>query len=250
MANGAPPLSTAPDALFSTVIFGASGMLACRFALFSAFRHRHSVTWFATGALLARLSDALESLAVSEEHAPRRAAAVIRELRTVWAEKVTAKVLMKERIYPQRVTVDECEWADPAGPHGVVLPVNRQAVPSSASNVAANGIKLNSAAVQPAAPIMTGPPAGVQGPAFLPHQPSTWPEVGIQAALAGGTPFRAFQPKPAETPSSNPFATDLGAIEFAGAPPGSFGSPNPDAFLDDDFWASFMGNLSAPGGGF
>lgn len=91
-----PALSTAPDALYSMVLLAASSLLLTRYFVFVQFEQRHALVWISTGALLNRLAEALDAVAVTENHAPRRAAAAIREMHHAWNERVLRRMVPEE----------------------------------------------------------------------------------------------------------------------------------------------------------
>lgn len=85
------PLATAPDSIFSVVLCAAFALTHVQ-AVMMLWRRKRTITRFTTEALLRRLADTLDSIAISEEHAPRRVAAVVRQLRQAWHEIITVQI--------------------------------------------------------------------------------------------------------------------------------------------------------------
>lgn len=210
-----PPFSTAPDSIFAAVLFAASAMVIVRYTVVCQFQRKRSITWFTTGTLLTKLADTLDALAVSDEHAPRRAAAVARELKRVWHEKVTSEVAVE-------------------GPYMGWL--RKPAEPLSSSR--------------------TG---------YSDDEPVS--SVPTQQIPAIGTPdSSSHQTNPKQSAMFNDWAFDTAGSQDQGPPPGSsqFGmglptsylpynlgptaaleTPNFDGFVEEDFWASFMGTFGS-----
>jgi hypothetical protein len=84
----AAPLHTAPDLIFGSILFSVSAILASRYSAFTTLDRTEGVGWLATTTLLARLGQVLEALSVSAEHAPSRAAVVVRELAMIWDKRM------------------------------------------------------------------------------------------------------------------------------------------------------------------
>jgi hypothetical protein len=82
------PLSSAPDALYATVLFASSILMVSRYTMFQQFRDNNPIFVHSPAQILSRLRPALMDLAIGPEHAPRRAAGVVHELQRVWHDKV------------------------------------------------------------------------------------------------------------------------------------------------------------------
>lgn len=96
MDNSMTPLSTAPDHLYSVILLAVSSLLVTRYVVFTQFERRHSLAWVSTSALLNRLADVLDAIAITENHAPKRAARAVREMLSVWNEQVIACIIPEE----------------------------------------------------------------------------------------------------------------------------------------------------------
>jgi hypothetical protein len=226
-----PPLSTAPDGLFAIVLYAASCLLVARYTMFLQLNIRDSIFLYTAEALLARLVDSLDALAVSDNHAPRHAAAVVRQLQQVWREKVvkviadgqspSGQALCNMDIRPSQnqmnyrySTSDEPDVdADTTEPRslGISLPVSaeRESAPV-----------LHAAAPPDPLPF----PAG-QGPLFdASFDAFSNPTLTYGGPWVGG----ASQGK---DPSVGSGAGEVGGFTL------------PDS---DGFWASFMANLATP----
>lgn len=84
------PLSSAPDALYATVLFASSILMVSRYTMFQQFRDNNPIFIHSPAQILSRLRPTLTDLAIGSEHAPRRAAGVVHELQRVWHDKVVA----------------------------------------------------------------------------------------------------------------------------------------------------------------
>lgn len=197
-------------------------MLIVRYTVVRQYKRKRSITWFTTGALLAKLADTLDALAVSDEHAPRRAAAVVRELKRVWHEKVTSEVVVDGptmgwlREPPEKLTF--CKTPP--------IPQDKEAGPTT------DGLPWSSNM-----PNFPKPPNPTQA-TF-----NEWAfDVVPPASQATGLPGQNFN---MFAPSYLPYDFNT-AASTAAAAAGS-GAMGFEGFVDDDFWASFMGTLGAPG---
>lgn len=231
-----PVLSTAPDSIFAIILYAASCLLVARYTMFLQLNIRDPVFLYTAEALLARLNQSLDSLAVSDNHAPRRAAAVVRQLEQVWREKVV-KVIAAGQL-PTR-TESECDlpfgkcymWA--GSKHTSYQPADADAdADTDAAEQRTAGISLPvSAERDSAAPQQA---ASAPDPLPFPAGPGPLFDPGFDAfsmpTLAYGTPWVGG-------------AQDGSGHGAGSGSAGVDGFPLPDS---DSFWASFMANLASP----
>jgi hypothetical protein len=83
-ANTTFSLATAPDAVFSVVVFTSVVLLVYRYNAQRQLSKQDSPLFPTTGALLKRITHVLDTLALTDYHAPKAAAAIVRELQAVW----------------------------------------------------------------------------------------------------------------------------------------------------------------------
>ena len=217
-ANFSPPLSTAPDALYAAVLAAASALLLTRYVVISQFQKRHALTWVTTGALLSRLADTLDALSVTDQHAPRRAAAAVRELHTAWNEQV-ASHMVPEAGKPH--AQPGAQWTLPM--MGLDLLPGRGGFP----HVPTSGSDGNGALGGPEVTSDSFPLMGLDG-----HSHLNMPDEDALFRF-----FEGIELPMAEVPIFD--VGQLGGVDGGGLPdlPGS-------SIGDEDFWSSLMGSLT------
>lgn len=257
-ASFTPPIfSTAPDSFYTSVLYAASCLLVGRYTMFLQFNIRDSVFLYSTEALLARLVEVLDDLAVSDAHAPKRAAAVVRELRRVWHEKVVRRIAQgmpagRELDAPPLVvlrgdegqSLSKCTtlWDETTsglrrdiGAGGGMGMSPDAGTPASIASTNASGIALPVSAERTNT---SAPPAYVQRPSPASSWDGLYADPLLLANLAaqpldGGFDMFSF-----------PAWGSGGAA--AQTTPGPAGGGLPDT---DEFWTTFMANISSGGPG-
>jgi hypothetical protein len=97
-------LSTAPDFFWLTICGAINAIVIGRYMVFRQYSVRYCAFTTTTDALLSRLIDALDDIAITDDHVPKRVAYLARRLQEVWNQKVLNVVADEQAAQPHSGT--------------------------------------------------------------------------------------------------------------------------------------------------